>query len=419
MMGESLGSLRAAFQSGTLSPVTVMARCLAEIRQHGFDLGIVNHLVDEEELFSQAGEASARWQTGNPLSDLDGIPFGVKANIAIGGLPWTAGIAAYRHRIADQDAAVVAMMKAAGMIPVATLNMHEAALGATSDNPRFLRTVNPHDPQRIPGGSSGGSAAVVAAGLLPIALGTDDLGSVRLPSAFCGVVGFKPSFGLIPIEGVVPLSPSLDHVGIHAQSTTDIAAVMTLFGTGRRRCSKGMGYWETTVALHQDVALVLNSVLQKIDPVDRLSWADVDLSEVRRAGLLRCELDAARVHQEMLDHRPEGFSREFHADVNWALRQTAEKTSHAEALIERTVVRLRDDVRNSILLGATAPCPAPGFDDSLPTNIADLTGPAALAGLPAISIPGPSKGLPVGLQLVGETDSHLLDCAIRLEEQLV
>ena len=419
MMGESLGSLRAAFQSGTLSPVTVMARCLAEIRQHGFDLGIVNHLVDEEKLFSQAGEASARWQTGNPLSDLDGIPFGVKANIAIGGLPWTAGIAAYRHRIADQDAAVVAMMKAAGMIPVATLNMHEAALGVTSDNPRFLRTVNPHDPHRIPGGSSGGSAAAVAAGLLPIALGTDDLGSVRLPSAFCGVVGFKPSFGLIPIEGVVPLSPSLDHVGIHAQSTTDIAAVMTLFGTGRRRCSKGMEYWETTVALHQDVALVLNSVLQKIDPVDRLFWADVDLSEVRRAGLLRCELDAARVHQEMLDHRPEGFSREFHADVNWASRQTAEKISHAEALIERTVVRLRDDVRNSILLGATAPCPAPGFDDSLPTNIADLTGPAALAGLPAISIPGPSTGLPVGLQLVGETDSHLLDCAIRLEERLV
>jgi len=414
----SLKELTTVYQTGESNPVEVVQYCLGEIERQDSELGVVNNLVDENEIRTQATDSAERWKMGNALSPLDGVPFGVKANIAIAGLPWHAGIAAYRNRIAEQDAAVVSLMKNAGMIVIATLNMHEAAFGATSNNPAFSRTRNPCDLDRIPGGSSGGSAAAVAAGLLPVTLGTDNLGSVRLPSALCGVVGFKPSFGLVPVEGVVSLSPGLDHVGIHARTVDDIIDVMTVFGIDVGSTDAVLKSWLTSVELESEVSGIVEEAIRGLDVAEAADWRGVDLSQLRRAGVLKCELDAYDVHREMLQSSPDGFSRGFRASVEWALEQDASKIERSEMLSSRAVDRLRGDVAGSMLLSATVPCLAPLCEETPPVNMADLTGPAAMAGLPALSLPLPSPGLPVGLQLTGETDASVLAWAKKIEGEV-
>ena len=143
----------------------------------------------------------------------DGLAWAAKSNIAVQGLPVTAGCEAYRSRISEADAEVIKRIRASGGTLLGTVNMHEGALGATTDNETYGRTKNPWNTDYTPGGSSGGSGAAVAAGLCDVALGTDTMGSVRIPAAYCGVQGHKPTYGLVPETGVVPLSTTLDHVG--------------------------------------------------------------------------------------------------------------------------------------------------------------------------------------------------------------
>jgi aspartyl-tRNA(Asn)/glutamyl-tRNA(Gln) amidotransferase subunit A len=156
------------------------------------------------------------------------VPIAIKANIAVAGLPWTAGIAAYGDRVAAHDAACVAGLRDAGAVVLGLTNMDEGALGARGDNVFLGRCHNPHAPDFSPGGSSGGSAAAVAAGFCAAALGTDTIGSVRIPAACCGVFGHKPRQALIDRQGVVPLSPRFDHVGVLARSAQDSAAMLGL-----------------------------------------------------------------------------------------------------------------------------------------------------------------------------------------------
>jgi aspartyl-tRNA(Asn)/glutamyl-tRNA(Gln) amidotransferase subunit A len=144
---------------------------------------------------------------------LAGLTIGVKANIAVKGLPWTGGMALHRHRIAERDAEVVARLRAAGAAIIGSLNLEEAALGAKTDNPWFGATQNPHRLGYTPGGSSGGSGAAVAAGLCDVALGTDTMGSIRIPAAYCGVYGFKPAHSAISQDGLEKSEPSLDTIG--------------------------------------------------------------------------------------------------------------------------------------------------------------------------------------------------------------
>ena len=137
-------------------------------------------------------------------------------------MPTTGGIAHYRDNVARDDAFVVRRLRDAGAVILGKLNMHEAALGATGDNPWFGRCENPHRPGYTPGGSSSGSGAAVAAGLAAAALGTDTLGSVRVPASYCGTAGFKPTYGLVSTRGVMPLSWTLDHVGFLAPRVADL-----------------------------------------------------------------------------------------------------------------------------------------------------------------------------------------------------
>lgn len=407
-------ALGAAFRRGELDPSAAMRACLARMERLDPFVAACTDRAAQGELLAAAESAAARWRTGRERSPLDGVPFGVKVNIAVCGMAWHAGIAAYRERVAERDAACVARLRDAGMIPVAVLNMHEAALGETSDNPAFRTTRNPHAPQRIPGGSSGGSAAAVAAGMLPLALGTDDLGSVRLPSAFCGVVGFKPGRGGVPTDGVIPLSPELDHVGVHARSVRDVVAVHAILATEAPRASADAprpARWRLPAVEGADaaVAAAFEDALRGCDAAT-VDWSDVDLAALRRAGLLICERDAAQHFASALKDRPDGFSEGFRKLVAWGAAQTAPKVARARQRLAEAAERLRNDVRDQLLLCPTTPHVAPRRDAAIPTSLADWTAPAAIAGLPAVSVPTAPRlgGLPTGLQIVGRSSADVL-----------
>ncbi len=464
----------AAFAEGRAQPQHLLEYCLARIDRYDASFGICNHVDERRNLLDQAAASQVRWQHKAPLSPLDGTPFGVKANIAVRGFPWHGGIEAFRARRADADADCVTRLRGAGMIPVAVFNMHEAALGTTTDNPAFTTTRNPHDPSRIPGGSSGGSAAAVAAGFVPIALGTDDLGSVRLPSALCGVVGYKPGRDEISTNGVMPLCRSLDHVGIHARSVRDLAAVMQAVGQdsaaadaiGLARLSRqpsaanaeafGLGSARGRLSQKNNVlaapaagkrqgvsrlgdrvgeiarlarwivapdASASEAVLAAFDTVlatlglsQSVDWTDIDLAAVRRAGLLACERDGAKLYSSALREQPDGFSPAFRRLVAWGAAQPAEKITRAQNLVATASDRLRMDLDGRLLLSPTTLYLAPLRNEPTPTRLADLTAPAAIAGVPAISVPMGEGGhdLPMGLQILGRKGIDVLRAAHRI-----
>ncbi len=416
-----------AFAAGNACPADLLETCLDRVHRHDAELGICNHLADRTTLFDQAAASGARWRDGAPLSLLDGVPFGVKANIAVRGFPWHGGIAARREVRASRDADCVGLLRAAGMIPMALFNMHEAALGETTDNPAFRTTRNPHDAGRIPGGSSGGSAAAVAAGFAPIALGTDTLGSVRLPSALCGVVGFKPGRGRIPLGGVLPLSPQFDHVGVHCRSVADAAAVVGLFQPdsqdGDGPCAGGetetgslpLARWE--VALQEPVAPAVETAFGRIvadhGVARQVDWSDVDLSGLRRAGLLMCEREAAAWYANLLDENPEGFGSTFRRLVEWGATQPEAKVQRAKRLLAERSRRLCANLGEQLLLSPTTAHLAPRHGGQVPVTLADLTAPAAIAGVPAVSVPmDTSSGeLPMGVQIAGLNEADVLTAA--------
>lgn len=207
-------------RSGKRSAASVMQAVLATISTQDSAIRSVTHLFAEQAM-QQAHAVDAQLARKEPLPPLAGVPFGVKDLFDIKGHVTTAGSIVLRNTPpAAQDAAIVGRLRAAGAIPVATLNMDEFAYGFATDNAHYGITRNPHDTSRMAGGSSGGSAAAVAAGFLPLTLGTDTNGSIRVPASLCGVWGLKPTLGRLPREGAYPFSASLDVVG-HFASTLD------------------------------------------------------------------------------------------------------------------------------------------------------------------------------------------------------
>ncbi|MDP9102540.1 MAG: amidase, partial [Pseudomonadota bacterium] len=188
IMAAGIAGLRALYADRAVTPVEATDAYLSRIRGLDGALGAFVH-VDAEGAHAAAHASAERWRTGKALSPIDGAPIAVKANIAVRGFPWHAGIEAYRTRIAEEDAECIRALRAAGAVILGLTNMHEGAFGATTDNPTFGRTHNPWRHGTTAGGSSGGSGAAVAAGLCAGALGSDTLGSVRIPASFTGTYG--------------------------------------------------------------------------------------------------------------------------------------------------------------------------------------------------------------------------------------
>ena len=226
----SIDQIGKLFRKRRLSPVELVKFMLARIEQLNPNLNAYI-TVTAELAFTQAKKAEAelfspRGRKGlRDRGPLHGIPISLKDNIHTAGVRTTAGSKILRDFIPKQDAVVVAQLKNAGAVFLGKTNMHEFAYGVTSNNPHYGPVRNPWDLSRIPGGSSGGSAAAVAAGLCYGSIGTDTGGSIRIPAALCGVTGLKPTWNRISCEGVVPLSPLLDCTGPLARSVLDVATL--------------------------------------------------------------------------------------------------------------------------------------------------------------------------------------------------
>lgn len=365
----------------------------------------------------------------------DGLAWAVKSNIAVKNLPLTAGCAAYKNSIAVQDSEVVSRIRQAGGIILGTVNMHEGALGATTDNPEFGRTFNPWRHGYTAGGSSGGSAAAVAAGLCDIALGTDTMGSVRIPSAYCGVQGHKPTYGIVPTSGVVPLSTSLDYVGPIARDVDTLWKAMSIISSkkfdGELPLTKlkglKIGVWSGTSNIDISEAVIrgFEDVCKWIQEegaiIGNFNPPDYEYSKSRRAGLLVSEIEAATAHGiSTEDETPDGFSKEFIEMMRWGSRQSIEKKTEAYKQIEvirNSAKRIWCDF--DFVISPTAPQQAFSFDDNVPANQADFTAWANFANLPATSIySGLSAAhLPLALQILGPTnqDAGVLGLAATLE----
>lgn len=407
-----IAGLRAAYAAGETTPAAVVDHYLARIA--ALDPAIHAYVeVDREGAILAAAESGRRVAEG-AARPLEGVPLAVKANIAVGGLDWNAGMEARRGIVATEDAEAVHRLREAGAIILGTLNMHEAALGATTDNRWFGRTVNPHREGYTPGGSSGGSGAAVAAGLCAASLGTDTLGSVRIPAAYNGVYGIKPTHGAIPDAGLVPLSVWLDSIGPIAHSLDDLEALLAVLCDPAERsaaverlilldtfddldCAPGViAAYERALALLGDM------------PRKTLALED-DAAGVRFAGFVV----AAR---ELIGHlgavrmqAADKLSDELRFMLDYADGQSAEDVARAEAIIGRTRAAVRAAVgTDGVLLMPTAPQPAFAHGARPPVTQSAFTGFANIAGLPAISIPAGAEedGLPVAVQLVGPENSE-------------
>jgi aspartyl-tRNA(Asn)/glutamyl-tRNA(Gln) amidotransferase subunit A len=348
------------------------------------------------------------------------MPIGIKANIAVAGMPWHAGIAAYRDRIATRDAACVARLRAAGAVVLGVLAMDEAALGASGDNPAFGRTQNPRRPGVSPGGSSGGAGAAVAAGLCAAALGTDTLGSVRIPAAYCGVVGCKPQHGAIPMDGVVPLAEAFDTVGVLAADLGVARHVLAVLGVpvlgvqvlgeavlgeaGEGGQPGRIGVLSLPgVTVAPAIAAALRRVAEPLGAV-AVTLPAIDPRALRRAAFLLTALAAAREHCAALAADPAGFSGRLRGLLSWAQAQDAATVAEAQALVRQAGAAIRAAFAPfGAVLMPTTPSPAFAFAEGAGRDQADFTALANISGLAAVAFPvgEDDGGLPLSVQAVG------------------
>ena len=415
------------FAAGRMSVRAVTDHHLERIARLDPGLKAFTH-VDAEGARASAAASAARYDAGN-ARPLEGVPVAIKANLAVAGLPWHGGFEAFAGRLAETDAEAVARLRAAGAIILGVLNLHEGALGATTSNPFFGATQNPHRAGHTPGGSSGGSAAAVAAGLCVAALGTDTLGSIRIPAAYCGVYGLKPTHGLVPSAGLMPLVERWDAIGPLARSVDDLARVMAVLApfpalppATRIALLSSVHQVEMAPAVAAGYRLA-RDLLKGLGLVIETHRVAIDHHRVRLAGFVAAAREAGRHFAEEMEVSPTGFSQDFRASIDFARGFSDAAVAEGEARVDEAAASLRAVLlaADAILLPAT---PQPAFPHAGPAPVsqADFTALANIAGLPALALPSgwTRDGLPVGVQLVGRAgeEARLLDLAGQLDRAM-
>jgi len=434
-----------AFRAAMITSVEATARCLAVIRARNAELNAFT-LVMADEALEQARRADRELSEGLDRGPLHGVPISIKDLIDVRGTVTTAASAVRASApAAAEDAPAVARLRAAGAVFVGKTNLHEFALGTTSEDSAFGAVKNPLDTTRSAGGSSGGSAVSIVTGMALGSVGTDTGGSIRIPAAACGIVGLKPSFGEVPTDGVIALSPRLDHVGPLAQSVADAWVLFrTLAGEMRPA--------PLAAAASGDIRLkVLRPYFcDLLDDEVRLRF-DEAVNAFQRAGmrvgnseilhayatmpvyLKIAPRESFLQHQATLDAMPDKYTAPVRQRLE--LGRTISHDDFLQALDVQSV--LRDEVDATLadcdaLLLPTLPIPAPPLgaetvhvdasEQQTRSMMLRETQLFNLTGHPAISLPcgRTAKGLPVGLQFVGHhgrTDA-LVRVALACEQLL-
>jgi len=417
--------------SGRLDSTALTASYRAAIDR---DNPRLNAYVDlDAGMFAAASASAARRREGNVTGRLDGLTVAIKDNIDVAGMPTRAGLAGRRGAVA-RDAVAVARLRAAGAVILGKTQLDEGALGTTTASIHAGPTQHPARLGYTAGGSSGGSAAAVAAGLASFALGTDTLGSVRIPASHCGIFGLKPTLGQISTTGIVRGARRLDTVGILARSVQDIAIVLQVLDgfdandprSRRRRVPLATPDWEPgrlragllpdlesigvtapVRALFERAVSVLGNELGEHCTVD---FSDYDFAKMRRAALFVMESELAIELATDLADAAHPLSPRLRAMIDYACGKSAADYAKADRQLDAGVVKARrvfEDV--DVLVLPTVPHGPYPLADGERANDADLTSFASLAGCPAISLPMGTlpDGLPAGLQLVGAPGSDL------------
>ena len=349
-----------------------------------------------------------------------GTVVAVKDLVDVAGMVTTAGGIILPNEPAEQDAPVVQRIRREGCVVVGKANLHEFAYGVTSKNPHYGTVRNPHDKTRVAGGSSGGSAVAVAAGMCDWAIGSDTGGSIRVPASLCGVVGFKPAYGSIDISGVIPLSWSLDTLGPMAQDVAGAARAFSLMSgeavsienAGRPRLAVPAG-WITD--LDEPTARAWRLVSHGLPEV-----AFVDRDLLFRTGLTILLVEAATYHRRWASECPEKYGTDVLGHIRRGLGILA--VDFEEALRERkrlqeAAARAMEGI-DALLLPATA-IVAPPVDagNEVREPLARFTRPFNTTRQPVVALPAPVSGLPVGMQVVGRTNADALRAAAWLERE--
>lgn len=422
-----------------LSPVELVQAILDRIASYGKSLNAYIAWYAEEaiEAAKRAEDAVAH---GRPLGPLHGIPIAVKDLFFTAGIPTTAGSRIFKDFVPSEDATVVRRLREAGAILLGKLNLHELAYGITSENPHFGAVRNPWDLNRIAGGSSGGSAAGVAASLCLASLGTDTGGSIRIPAACCGIVGLKPTYGRVSRDGVVPLAWSLDHVGPITRVVEDAALLLEVLASPDPhdvtasslpvpQYSRMLGDSLKGVSIGLprdsffDAAEVDPSVMAAVEEAMRVLQdagarvEDVSIPLLRHAPaiqFLTIASEATANHGRLLRTR----GRELGVDVRRRLElgEFLGASQYLRAQQARRLLMRQFDAalrQVNLLVTPTLPIVAPplgaqtvtirGIQKNIQPVMTRFTSPLNLTGLPAISIPcgTTTEGMPVGLQIIG------------------
>jgi aspartyl-tRNA(Asn)/glutamyl-tRNA(Gln) amidotransferase subunit A len=428
-------------------------------------------LVMADTARQQAREADRELAAGRDRGPLHGVPISIKDLIDVAGTPTTAASRVREGHVAAHDAPVIAALRDAGAVIIGKTNLHEFAFGTTNEDSAFGPARNPHDVSRSPGGSSGGSAASVAAGMALATLGTDTGGSIRIPAAACGIVGLKPRHGELSTDGIVPLSHTLDHVGPLARTVTDAALVYRALRGGLQNPAIRL---RARSALRRDLAeagrrreagshvpgsapvpvsglrlavpggyfleLLDDEVRARFDEaIDRLRASgartiDVNIRHGNLTPAIYLHLvlaDAAAYHAATLERMPERYTPPVRLRLEMGRYVLAE--DYARALEGREILRREVDsalAEHAALVLPTLPIPAPplgaasvqvGSVTELVRNLMlRLTQLFNVTGHPAIALPAgyTSAGLPCSVQLVGADTETLLPVALACEAQI-
>ncbi|AOH83871.1 amidase [Sphingomonas panacis] len=421
--------IAADVRAGRVTASAIVEACLAALAQD--DLVAVTRILADRAR-AEAAAVDAQIAAGRDPGPLAGVPYGVKDLFDVAGLSTTAGSALYADAApARADAEAIRRLRDAGAVLVATLNMDEFAYGFATINAAYGTTRNPHDPARLAGGSSGGSAAVVAAGLLPFALGSDTNGSIRVPASLTGVYGIKATHDAVPMAGVFPFAKSFDDIGPFTVSVADMRLVWdVLSGTTAEPTEQPLR-----------VALLGGRFRENVDPDQLAAMAEIapdapvielpDIARARSAAFVITAYEGGKLHRAALAEQPMAFDPQVRDRLIAGALLPHALYDEAQAFRAAFKQRIADLIAPyDVLLAPATPCVAPliadpriTIDGALSPARADLgihSQPVSFLGLPSLAMPLARPGrLPLGLQAIGHagTERTLFRFAARLEGQ--